>query len=328
MSRDDITSGDLLFHTIDGFDISLLFSRLSNKQAPPSSKKSLNSSDSTTAVGNGLARYYEDLFNLEYNTERLAHRQLKIQRQVSLRSHLRHYFEQKLQYLSRKLIKSINHRKNLYLLNLGRECLQLKRHLEQNHQAYDTVAFQSIIQYYSILQTELANAKEKLLHERYEKEILKKQSLLLRNILAFNCYVKIETKHSIELQLLAKTSAQFQRCMKAVFDNLGNQNHLTIYHPDVLAIAANQDLLLETPTSSTKTNSTKKKQPKPQSSTGGKNLIYTTLTEKNIKVLNIFKLKNSFIANNLQVTNTPLFTLPIISLYNNFHFIENCIKDS
>lgn len=326
MSSDDITSGDLLFHTIDGFDISLLFSRLSNKQAPPSSsKKSLNSSDSTTTVGNGLARYYEDLFNLEYNTERLAHRQLKIQRQVSLRSHLRHYFEQKLQYLSRKLIKSINHRKNLYLLNLGRESLQLKRHLEQNHQAYDTVAFQSIIQYYSILQTELANAKERLLHERYEKEILKKQSLLLRNILVFNCYVKIETKHSIELQLLAKTSAQFQRCMKAVFDNLGNQNHFTIYHPDVLAIAANQDLLLETPTSSSKT---KKKQPKPQSSTGGKNLIYTTLTEKNIKVLNIFKLKNSFIANNLQVTSTPLFILPSISLYNNFHFIENCIKDS
>lgn len=312
MSRDDITSGDLLFHTTEGFDLSLLFLRLSSKYnqqqqlSTSSSKKTLAGSESATSLGNVLGRYYVDLFNLEYsNTAYLTQTQeQKIQQQITLRFRLRHYFEQKLQYLSRKLIKTINYRKNLYLLTICRESMHLKERLRTNHQTYDTIAFQSMIQYYSILQTELANAKERLLHDRYEKEILKKQSLLLRNLLVFNLYLRVETKQCIELQLLGKSSAQFQRCMKAVFDNLGGQNHLTIYHPDVVAGSVNTATDLDTPPASVKSKKTGKLSSSSSTSEEGKNLIYTTLTEKNMKVLNIFKLKNTFLANNLQVLKT------------------------
>jgi hypothetical protein len=316
MSQDDITSGDLLYHT-DDFNFHLLFSSVKDYKV---SKKLLpntqhNDSSDQNAI---IIKSIEELLNYENTEKKLYQHKNKIQTYLLLRNMIRKLYEQKLQYFSRKLIKTINFHKLNYLMTAGKETTNLHNRLLANFHSFQSVLLTSSLQYFHILRKDLSSAKEKLLVERYEKELLKKQALLLKNISIFNIHLALETKRSIELTLLSKNTQQFLRCMKAVYDNLGNQNHLQIYHPDIYNLHTES---LKTPSEMNNHSfSFPQQQFSADASEAEKNIIYHTLVNKDLKVNNIWKLKNHYLSSDLQVLCFLLscFVLQIIvfSLFN------------
>ena len=319
MSREDITSGDLLYKTVSELDLSILFASLDHGKHS-NSKKALRGDQITF-----LTNFYQQLFqenqrrsnntavtlNPTFDTKSLE----KIRKNIRLRNLIRKLYEERLQFLSRKLIKSINNRKTNYLLSIAQQTAILRKRLDENFEAFDGIALRSTIEYFSVLQMELRKAKQQLIHERNAKDILRKQCHLFRDIQLFNIYLGSETRRSIELQLLSKSSAQFQRCLKAVYDNLGNQNHFVSYHPDLYlrdleSLSPPKEKVQNSPFDSKKTR------------TSSSNLIYKTLTERNLKVLNVFKLKNIYLANNLQVRSHINVNHKLLTIYK----IENILQ--
>jgi hypothetical protein len=279
MSLDDLTSGDLLYR-LDLLDFSLLFSLFPNKSVNTSSAAVKSLLSPTSASGNPhIVDSVDEIFNYDYRVSFIqSHSQQRLQRYLTIRTQLRKLYESKLQYFSRKLIKTIHYHKNHYLLSICQENSLLSSKLQSNSSFFSSSLFSSICSYYEVLRKELFLEKKKLKFERLDKEIHHKGVSLLKNILIFNCHLILETKKNIEITVLIRNSPQFLRCSKAVFDNLGNSNLFQ--------------------TSSQKHTSTNH----------NKNLIYETLRNKEeLKVINIFKLKNNFLSNNLQVTLTLFF---------------------
>ena len=170
--------------------------------------------------------------------------------------------------------------KALYLVELGRITVELKETIVSQSQVFDAVALDATSRYSLVLKDEMRLAEEKLFVEKYEKEFSKKLVQTIKNIQVFNCHLQLESKREIELLLLPHSSQQYQRCMKAVLDNLGGQNHFQ-NHSSMYMPAVEDDQ-------------------------GGiklrYNILYQTLTSQNLKVTNIFKLKNTHLSERLQVS--------------------------
>lgn len=136
-----------------------------------------------------------------------------------------------------------------------------------------------ILQYYAIIQHEIAASREQLLVENEEKDLLYKQASVLRDIRLFACHLMVESRGKLSFTMLPPDSQQFARCVKAVMDNIRNDNL---------------------------------------------NDMDMNLLKNKIKVLNVFKLQNSFLSAKLQVrvdyliitTMHYLFTLNISILAN------------
>lgn len=92
--------------------------------------------------------------------------------------------------------------------------------IEQNVQRFEARALNSMMQYFLVLKQEIESVANQLDTERSEKESLKRQAKVARDILLFNCHLRMESRGKIELSLLHQESAQFQRCVRAVQDNM------------------------------------------------------------------------------------------------------------
>lgn len=171
-------------------------------------------------------------------------------------------FLSKVDSLEKSMLPVIKSRVNTHLLRVYREKMLFKNMLAQNQQRFDHSALQSILQYAAILQEEIQEANRSLSQERAMKDSLKEQARTSRNLLLFTEHLKLETKSKLQLIALQSNTAQFVRCVKAVYDNLQN-----IFGVD------NQSPLIP--------------------------------TAENVTIINIFKLKNSFLAKNLQVRKPP-----------------------
>lgn len=140
-----------------------------------------------------------------------------------------------------------------------KESETLKMLLNNNSRTFDTNALQSALDYFSILKKDIEGATEHLRRERSEKDALKKQAKVYRDIMLFSCHLKLETNKKIEITALSTDSAQFIRCMRAVHDNIGQTFGMQL---------------------------------KPRQK----------MTPKDIRILNVFKLKNDFLSRSLQVS--------------------------
>ena len=181
--------------------------------------------------------------------------------------------------------KAISASVESYILKLRHRILTIRKALEltksrivnqiehENHSLQTTLLAQQsqydgdimklILQYYAIIQHEIAASREQLIQENIEKDLLYKQASVLRDIRLFACHLMIESRGKLSFTMLPPDSQQFARCVKAVMDNIRNDNL---------------------------------------------NDIETDLLRNKIKVLNVFKLQNSFLSTKLQVGNSiPLF---------------------
>eukprot|EP01032_Pedospumella_encystans_P017603 gene17603-20052_t len=127
-----------------------------------------------------------------------------------------------------------------------------------------------ILQYYAIIQHEIAASREQLIQENIEKDLLYKQASVLRDIRLFACHLMIESRGKLSFTMLPPDSQQFARCVKAVMDNIRNDNL---------------------------------------------NDIETDLLRNKIKVLNVFKLQNSFLSTKLQAASERVMNGKIKGLF-------------
>ena len=144
------------------------------------------------------------------------------------------------------------------LAEVNKESQSLRAMLQNNSNTFDTNALQSALEYFSILKKDIEAASEQLKKERSEKDALKKQAKVCRDILLFSTHLKLETNRKVEISLLPVDSAQFLRCVRAVHDNIGSSFGL---------------------------------QHKPRNK----------LTPNDVRILNVFKVKNDHLSKVLQV---------------------------
>lgn len=133
---------------------------------------------------------------------------------------------------------------------------RITSHLLEQQSRFDADVLQLVLQYYAIIQHEIATSRTKLLQENSEKDLLCKQAAILRDIRLFAYHLMVESRGKLGFTLLSPESQQFVRCVKAVMDNINNG----------VFQMANADAL-----------------------------------RTQIKVLNVFKLQNSFLSGKLQV---------------------------
>jgi hypothetical protein len=134
--------------------------------------------------------------------------------------------------------------------------------LEENAKRFDSRTLTATLQYFSVLKNEIDQTSSDLAAERADKEALKRQAKVARDIMLFNCHLQLECCKKIELSILHHDSAQFQRCVRAVQENLQSNFH-NMFSPSM---------------------SNKSK-----------------FTSRDVSIINVFKLRNDFLAKNLQV---------------------------
>ena len=225
----DLTSGELLYRAND---MGVLGRRLN----PDISENFWQFLDSTqpNSIVNSEERFHSEKSisaSIESYILKLRHRILTVRKSIE---HIRHEVIQKIQYKSQQCIED----------------------LLKMQQQFDHSALHLILQYYDILQYEISASRAKLIQENVEKNLLIKQAAVLRDIRLFACHLMVESRGKLGFTMLSTDSQQFARCVKAVLDNVQEENI------DVVNIQS---------------------------------------FRSRIKVLNVFKLQNSFLSGKLQV---------------------------
>jgi hypothetical protein len=148
--------------------------------------------------------------------------------------------------------KSLEHTKQQILSAVEYENKSYSVALERLQRQFDSEAMHLVLQYYAIIQEEIAASRRKLVAEQLDKELLHKQAAVLRDIRLFACHLMVESRGKLGFTMLPQESQQFARCVKAVMDNVQDD-------------------------------------------------LYNARFRSRIKVLNVFKLQNSFLSGKLQV---------------------------
>ena len=174
--------------------------------------------------------------------------------------------------------KSIELTKVHILNELSFENEKFTSQLLEKQKSFDCEVLQLVIQYYAIIQHEISASRSKLTIEMTEKNLQFKQAAVLRDIRLFACHLMVESRGKLSFTMLPPDSQQFARCVKAVMDNVNFERF------DVFDSSGRSRL---------------------SNGSGGTKDIRSL-----IKVLNVFKLQNSFLSGKLQVFSTVrlLFT--------------------
>jgi arginine repressor len=90
---------------------------------------------------------------------------------------------------------------------------------------FDAEAMQLVLQYYAIIQQEIATSRRKLVQENAERDLLYKQAAVLRDIRLFACHLMVESRGKLSFSMLPPDSQQFARCVKAVMDNVQDDHY-------------------------------------------------------------------------------------------------------
>ncbi len=186
----------------------------------------------------------------------------------SLRPIIDECFSNKVDHLSKQTIPFIRSLQQCIQTELEKDVSYSSALLHKNTKHFEAKALESTLQYFSVLKEEIEGAAHQLQIERSEKESLKKQAKVGRDIMLFNQHLRMESRKQIELVPLHPESAQFQRCVRAVHDNLNESFGLML---------------------------------KPK----------FKLTAKDVRILNVFKLKNDRLTKQLQVSFSSSFFVNI-----------------
>jgi hypothetical protein len=153
--------------------------------------------------------------------------------------------------------KSVEHMKVKVLNEVNYENNRLLTQILEQQKAFDCEALELVLQYYAVIQQEIADSRRKLFMEMQEKGLQIKQAKLLRDIRLFASHLMIESRGKMCFTMLPSDSQQFARCVKAVMDNI-NVDRLEV--------------------------------------------VDAAEFQRKVRVLNVFKLQNSFLSSKLQVT--------------------------
>lgn len=152
-----------------------------------------------------------------------------VERIKNLKKLLAKTYESRLTHVQSNLLHSVADMKQALLLQIGMETMECQNTIQNNASECNAHIYKAMLTYVNVLKKELRNAYVELAHEQAQKESLRLQRLVHRDILLFNMKLKLETNNKIELIALSPDSAQFQRCVKAVEDNLGRHYPLNLH---------------------------------------------------------------------------------------------------
>jgi hypothetical protein len=203
--------------------------------------------------------------------EQARRRENQLSLTLSLHPNITELHVRKLKHVSEKSIPWIQAHKQSIISEVEKEVSYTSTLLHENAKQFEAKALESTLQYFSVLKQEIESAFQQLESERMEKESLKRQAKVARDIMLFNQHLRMESRNRIELTLLHPESAQFQRCVRAVHDNL-NESFGLMLKPKVKLVA------------------------------------------KDVRIINVFKLKNEILAKPLQVSSILFFHFQLLSL--------------
>lgn len=92
--------------------------------------------------------------------------------------------------------------------------------LSQYQRLFESSMMQLVLDYFTILKSEVDACKGKNSTDALEQEILMKQAVVLRDIRLFACHLLVESRGQLSLSMLGIDTPQFTRCVKAVTDNV------------------------------------------------------------------------------------------------------------
>lgn len=164
-------------------------------------------------------------------------------------------------------------------------------------QKYDGCLMELTLEYYNIIMSELYTTKQQVLCEQRDVQLLYKHAKILRDIEMFSVHLSLETKKNVTLVLLPNDSQQFNRCCKAVMDNI---------KPVLFGESPNNSYASPNKSGNSYSNS------------GDKSNHDTMNLMNNTRILNVFKLQNNYLANNLTELSKTITTGKIKGLFCNF----------
>lgn len=129
-------------------------------------------------------------------------------------------YELKIEHDVKALALAIEKLKDKVLSAVSSCNCQVGYALERLQADFDTVMMNLVLEYYSILQNEISLTRSRLSDEQREKVVALKQLNVLRNTQLYAAHLKLETRNRCCYTILRQDSPQFQRCGKAVLDNL------------------------------------------------------------------------------------------------------------
>lgn len=121
--------------------------------------------------------------------------------------------------------KAIENMKQEVLNQVQFENFRVEQSLNQMQKRFDAEAMQLVLQYYAIIQQEIATSRRKLVQENAERDLLYKQAAVLRDIRLFACHLMVESRGKLSFSMLPPDSQQFARCVKAVMDNVQDDHY-------------------------------------------------------------------------------------------------------
>ena len=95
---------------------------------------------------------------------------------------------------------------------------------------FDSRFMQLVLQYYVILRHEMEESRKQLFFERQDKNLAIQHALVLKEIQIFACHIKQESKSAVVLSTLGTETPQFERCAKAVKDNLPSDSFCRVFN--------------------------------------------------------------------------------------------------
>jgi len=96
----------------------------------------------------------------------------------------------------------------------------IEENLLRIQRSSDAHFMQLILTYHSILELEMSAAREKTAIQKREKAIQIMQAGILRDVRKFSLNLAVESQRKISLIHVSHGSQQFERCEKAIFDNI------------------------------------------------------------------------------------------------------------
>eukprot|EP01031_Cornospumella_fuschlensis_P028288 gene28288-34156_t len=126
-------------------------------------------------------------------------------------------------HIQGSVMKRIDILRQLLADQLRNEADHIKQQLTLKQKAFDAQALKSVLSYTSIMRDDMRSSKSQLEQERRDKEALKKQAKVCRDLLIFAHHLQLESRSTLSLTCLPPSSPQYVRCVKAVHDNLSAQ---------------------------------------------------------------------------------------------------------
>jgi hypothetical protein len=199
-------------------------SLLTNELPPPPLSHSSSSTSSTSASSSSQSPSKKSSQQattlVRSQSQSQSQQNSELQRVKKLGQAIIQSYQLKVRRIVLSTLKAVQNEKNATLANVALKNELYLTKLSDEQKTQDASLLESVLNYYAILSQEMSAANEGLQIERTDKVVVLKQAAILRDLRYFACNLYVETKGRISLTMLHQESPQFERCVKAVMDNI------------------------------------------------------------------------------------------------------------